>query len=155
MKKLDENKVSPLLSRGDFTRGIPFYGTKGDFNFTVGRSSFTPGISVKQVAMTNMSVNGDPGYTDFDQALNKIKFYFKAGDRVRGISINSHIKNENGKVVVGKLHKVKPDYSNNTIRVWIRDPKTLKTQEVYVESIERIYESSSNWALTFSQFINS
>lgn len=154
MKEINENKISPLLSRGDFTRGIPFYGTKGDFNFTVGRSTFTPGISIKQTALTNMSVNGDPGFTDFDQAMNKLKYYFKPGDRIRGIAVNSHLDHENGKTVVGKLYKIKPDYTNNSIKVWIKDPKTLQIQEVYIESIERIYESGYR-ALSFTQFINS
>jgi hypothetical protein len=57
-------------------------------------------------------------------------------------------------MAVGKLHKIQPDYSNNTIRAWIKNPKTLELQEVYIESIERIYESAHR-ALTFSQFINS
>lgn len=153
MSNLNENRISPLVSRGDFTRGIPFYGTKGDFNFTTGRSKFTPGISVKQVPLTDMSVKGDPGFTDFDMSINKLKMFFKPGDRIRGIAVNSLIDSENGRMVVGKLYKVSPDYSDNSIKVWIKNPKTLEIQEVYPESIEKIYES--NRAMTFSQFINS
>ena len=58
MEKLNENRISPLVNRGDFTRGIPFYGSKGDFNFTIGRSQFTPGISIKQATLTDLSHNG-------------------------------------------------------------------------------------------------
>jgi len=155
MKKLDENRISPLVSRGDFTRGIPFYGTKGDFNFTAGRSTFTPGISISQVPLTDMSVKGDPGFSEFDMSLSKLKLFFKPGDRVRGTVINSQFENENGKVVVGKLHKIQPNYSNNTVRCWIKNPKTLKIEEVYVQTIEKMYESSPFKALSFSQFINS
>lgn len=151
MKKLDENYG--YATRGDFTRGIPFYGIKGDFNFTVGRSKFTPGISIKQVPLSDLSVKGDPGFSDFDLSVNKIKTYFRPGQRIRGILVNSQLESENGKMVVGKLHKVQPDYSSQNIRVWIKDPKTLEVKEVYPETIERIYESHR--ALSFEQFINS
>lgn len=154
MKRINENHISPMVNRGDFTRGIPFYGTKGDFNFTVGRSKFTPGISVSQVPLTDMSRHGDPGLSDFDMSMNKLKFYFKPGDRVRGVLVNSQLENENGKVVVGKLHKIVPDYTNNSIRAWIKNPKTLETQEIYVETLERLFESN-NRAMSFDQFINS
>lgn len=153
MKKIDENSISPMVSRGDFTRGIPFYGIKGDFNFTTGRSKFTPGISVKQVPLTDLSVKGDAGFSEFDLKLNRIKLFFKPGDRIRGIIVNSFLDSENGRYAVGKVHKILPDYSDNTIKIWIKNPKTLEIQEVYVDSIEKIYESYR--ALTFSQFINS
>lgn len=153
MENLNENRISPLVNRGDFTRGIPFYGTKGDFNFTMGRSQFTPGISIKQTLLTDLSRKGDPGTTPFDQNISTLKTFFKPGDRVRGILVNSQLDEDNGKMVVGKLYKIKPDYSNNSIRAWIKNPKTLKLQEIYVESLERVYESHR--ALSFSQFINS
>ena len=152
MQKVEENSISPLMSRGDFTRGIPFYGTKGDFNFTAGRSQFTPGISIKQVPFVDLSVRGDAGFSDLDLMMSRLRNFFKAGDRIRGIELNSHLGKDSHRYVVGKLHKIKPDYSNDTIRVWVRDPKTLKVTEVYVESIERLYETR---ALTFDQFINS
>lgn len=154
MKKIEENAYSPRMSRGDFTRGIPFYGTKGDFNFTLGRSKFTPGISISQKPLVDMSVKGDPGFSDLDTSISKLKYYFKPGDRVRGVIVNSMLDHENGKTAVGKLHKVQPDYSNNSIRAWIKNPKTLEIQEIYPETLERIYEAA-NRALTFSQFINS
>ena len=141
------------MSRGDFTRVIPFYVTKGDFNFTAGRSQFTPGISVKQVPFVDMSVKGDTGFSDLDIMISRLRHFFKAGDRIRGIELNSHLGKDNVKYVVGKLHKIKPDFSNDTIRVWVKNPKTLQITEVYFESIERLYES--NRALTFTQFINS
>lgn len=151
MKEVNENYS--YATRGDFTRGIPFYGTKGDFNFTVGRSKFTPGISVKQVPLSDLSVKGDPGYSDLDISVNKLKTYYRPGHRVRGILVNSQLESENGKMVVGRLHKIQPDYSNQNIRVWITDPKTLEIKEIYPETIERVYES--NRALSFDQFINS
>lgn len=154
MKELNENRLSPMTTRGDFTRSIPFYGAQGDFNFTVSRSQFTPGISIKNAPLTDMSIKGDPGYSELDMKLTKLKFYFKPGDRVRGIRVNSMLDGSNGKVIVGKLLKIVPNYSNDSIRVWVKNPKTLKTEEIYIDSIERIYESSHR-ALSFSQFIGS
>lgn len=153
MKKINENSISPMVSRGDFTNGLPFYGSKGDFNFTVGRSKFTPGISIKSTPLTDMSVKGDPGFSDFDISVNKLRHYFKPGDRVRGIAVNSQLEKEGGRLAFGKIHKISTSYGDTAIRIWIKDPKTLAIQEIYPESIERIYESFR--ALTFSQFINS
>lgn len=153
--RLNEWSSMNAMTSGNFAKGLPFYGTKGDFNFTAGKSQFTPGISVTQVPLTDMSVNGDPGYSQFDLAVNKLKFYFKPGDRVRGTIVNSQIDSENGKVIVGKLHKIVPDYSNSSIRAWIKNPSTLESIEIYVDTIERIYETSSIKALCFSQFIDS
>ena len=155
MEKLNENRISPLVNRGDFTRGLPFYGPQGDFNFTMGRSQFTPGVSIKQTPLTDLSIKGDSGFTDFDNSLSQIKRYFKPGDRIRGIIINSQLDSENGRIAVGKLYKILPDYSNNSIKVLIKNPKTLELHEVYPESIERIYESQNHRALSFTQFINS
>ena len=155
MEKLNENRISPLVNRGDFTRGLPFYGPQGDFNFTMGRSQFTPGVSIKQTPLTDLSIKGDPGFSEFDLGISNLKRYFKPGDRIRGIIVNSQLDSEKGRVAVGKLHKITSDYSTNSIQIWIKNPKTLELQEVYPESIERIYESSTHRALSFAQFINS
>jgi len=155
LERLNEWSAMNAMTTGNFAKGLPFYGTKGDFNFTVGRSQFTPGISVKQVPLTDMSIKGDPGYSPFDLALSKVKMYFKPGDRVRGIIVNSQTKNKNGRVTVGKLQKIEPDYANGIIRAWVMDPKTLKSVEIYIDTIERIYERAATRALNFSEFINS
>ena len=153
MKKINENMGS-MTNRGDFTRNIPFYGPKGDFNFSLGRSRFTPGISVKQVHMTDMSHSGDAGFSEFDRELSRIKHFFKPGDRIRGTLVNSQLESEEGKTIVGKLSKILPDQANNSIRAYIKNPKNLKVQEVYIESIERLHESNHR-ALSFEQFIGS
>jgi hypothetical protein len=155
MERIDEFNAMGSMSTGDFAKGLPFYGTKGDFNFTVGRSQFTPGVSVKQIPLTDMSVKGDPGQSSFDIAISKLRIYFKPGDRVRGTIINSKTISENGRVTIGKLHKIEPNYATGNIRCWVQNPKTLETVEIYVDTIERIYESTNAKALTFSQFINS
>jgi len=155
MERIDEFHSGAGMPSKDFGRGLPFYGTKGDFNFTVGRSQFTPGVSIKQTPLTDMSIKGDPGLSPFDLEISKLRFYYKPGDRVRGTIVNSQITSENGRVIVGKLDKIVPNYSTNTIRAWVKNPSTLESTEIYVDSIERIYESVSSRALSFSQFINS
>lgn len=155
MKAVNEFYTGAAMPSKDFARGLPFYGTKGDFNFTTGKSQFTPGVSISQRPLTDLSIKGDPGISSFELTISKLRTYFKPGDRVRGIIVNSKINSENGKIVVGKLEKIKPDYANNIIRAWIKNPSTLKSTEIYVDTIERIYESSSIKAMTFSQFINS
>jgi hypothetical protein len=152
MKKLNENFNASAMSRGNFANGLPFYGSKGDFNFTSGKSQFTPGISVKQVPLTDMSVKGDTGYSELDMMVGRLRQNYKPGDRIRGVIINSQVSSDRGKVIVGKLHKLLPNYMTGEIRAWVKDPKTLKLTEVYVDTIEKLYE---NRALSFSQFINS
>ena len=142
-----------MATRGDFTKGLPFYGSSGDFNFSLGRSKFSPGISIKQISFVDLSVKGDPGFSEFDNNMNKLKYYFKPGDRVRGTLVNSLLTTEYGKTVVGKLFKIKANHSTKTIQAWIKNPKNLKVEEIYIESLERIYES--RLALTFSDFIGS
>lgn len=156
IERLNEwTSAASMTKGGNFAKNLPFYGAGGDFNFTVSRSQFTPGISISQAPLTDMSIKGDPGYTPFDLQVSKLKFYYKPGDRVRGKIVNSTISSENGKMMVGKLHKIVPDYSNNSIRAWIKNPSTLESVEIYVDTIERIYESNSEKALSFSKFINS
>ena len=110
-KKIHESLAPGMVNRGDFTRGIPFYGTKGDFNFTLGRSQFTPGISIKQAPLTDMSRDGDPGFTPMDNMLSRVRRFFKPGDRVRGVKVNSLLRGE-PKTAVGKVVKIQPNYSN-------------------------------------------
>ena len=83
--------------------------------------------------------------------MGTLRTFFKPGDRIRGIVINSHASGK-PKTIIGKLYKLIPNYANETVRVWVTDPRTLKITEVYVDTIERMYESR---ALTFEQFINS
>lgn len=152
MSKLNENFTMAAMSRGNFANGLPFYGSKGDFNFTSGKSQFTPGISIKQVPLTDMSVKGDTGFSELDLLVGKLRSNYKPGDRVRGIVVNSQLNSERGKVVIGKLFRILPNYNTGEVRVWIKDPRTLKLTEVYIDTVERIYEHA---VMTFASFINS
>ncbi len=135
-------------------KGLPFYGQKGDFNFVTGRSQFTPGVSIKLLPLSDMSRKGDTGVSEFDRNVNIIKYHYKPGDRVRGVLVNSQINNKNGKTVVGRLSEVKVNRRDNTIKIFIKDPSTLEKSEIYIDTMERLYESK-NRILSFSQFINS
>lgn len=149
-----ENSALGHFQNRDYMRGMPYYGQKGDFNFTVGRSKFTPGVSIKQVPLSDMSRHGDPGISEFDQNVNKIRHWYQPGDLVRGVLVNSQLKSENGKVIIGRLKNVKVDRRNHTIQIFVIDPQTRKVQEIYVDTMERIFESN-NRALSFSEFLNS
>ena len=157
MNTINENNGGAMTAfqNRDSMRGLPFYGQKGDFNFVTGKSQFTPGVSIKLLPLSDMSRNGDPGISEFDQNVNTIKSYYRPGDRVRGTLLNSHIGSKNSRTVVGKLSKIEINRRNHTIRVFIKDPETLEVQEIYVDTMERLYESKSNMALTFLEFINS
>ena len=155
MPKINEGTGSvTAFQNRDNMKGLPFYGAKGDFNFTSGRSQFTPGISIKLLPLSDMSVHGDPGISEFDSQISIIKKFFKLGDRVRGKIVNSFIDNEEGRSTVGKLEKLKIDRRNHKITAFVQDPETLETTEIYVDTMERITEAR-NMAMSFSQFINS
>jgi hypothetical protein len=157
MSKINENMTPAITAfqNRDYMRGIPFYGEKGDFNFVVGKSKFTPGVSIKSLPLSDMSRKGDPGIGDFDRSVSLIKHYYKPGDRVRGILVNSHLKSDEGRMVVGKLNRVEINRRDNTIKVFIKNPETLEIQEIYVDTMERLYESRIGMALSFSEFIGS
>tara|TARA_B100000963_G_scaffold176268_1_gene153299 strand:- start:6152 stop:6649 length:498 start_codon:yes stop_codon:yes gene_type:complete len=141
----ENNIVMTYAQHSDFTRGLPFYGEKGDFNFVMGRSQFTPGISIKILPLSDLSRNADVGITEFQQYVNTINNMFKPGDRIRGIEMNSMLNedDEEGTQVVGKFDKIKVDYENKQIRAFVKDPSTLKSTEVYPGTMERLMESAS------------
>jgi hypothetical protein len=154
MKAVNENSGFTGFQQRDQMRGLPFTGQSGDFSFVMGRSQFTPGISIKQLPLSDLSVDADVGISEFENNVNIIKHYFRPGMRVRGILVNSHLDSKNGRVVIGKLDKVNINRRDNTVKIYIKDPETLETQEIYVDSMERIYESKYR-ALNFSEFIGS
>ena len=146
MDILLENSVMNFSQHRNFTNGLPFYGEKGDFNFVMGRSQFTPGISIKSLPLTDLSVNGDVGISEFKGYVNTIKKVFKPGDRIRGIKINTMLKeDDDGELVVGKFDKMEIDYENQMVRTYVKDPSTLKTSEIYTDTMERIYENNNSF----------
>ena len=80
---------------------------------------------------------------------------FKRGSRISGVKVNSTFatKDKNPQVVIGNFESLKIDKQTKTIRAFIRDPKTLKTIEVYPETLNRLNESKSHLAKTFLEFV--
>lgn len=154
MKDVNEARGFNSFQQRDHMRGLPFTGQSGDFNFVTGRSQFTPGISIKQLPLSDLSRNSDVGTTEFDNNINIIQHYFRPGMRVRGMLVNSQLKSKNGRIVIGKLDKIEINRRDHTIKVYIKDPETLDSQEIYVDSMERLYESKYR-AFSFSEFISS
>lgn len=143
-KIFEDNIVMTAAQHRNFAQGLPFYGEKGDFNFVMGRSQFTPGISIKQLPLADLSVNGDVGVSDLTQYVNLLRKMFKPGDRVRAMKMNSMLKeDDDGEIVVGKFDNMKIEYDTKRVRAYIKDPKTLKQSEIYPETLERIFESYS------------
>ncbi len=139
----ENNIVMTRAQHQDFTRGLPFYGEKGDFNFVMGRSQFTPGISVKILPLSDLSRNAEVGISEFQQYVNTINNMFKPGDRIRGVEMNSLLKkDDDGDQVVGRFENIKIDYQNKQIRAFLKDPLTLKKKEVYPDTMERVMENS-------------
>lgn len=154
MSNINESASITAFQNRDNMRGLPFYGQKGDFNFVTGRSQFTPGVSVKLLPLTDLSRKGNVSISKFDHMVGVLRYYFKPGDRVRGKIVNSFLDSEEGRVAIGKLEKIDIDRRNNTITVLIKDPETLETTEIYLDSMERIMESRY-FAKSFDQFIGS
>jgi len=157
----ENNIVMTYAQHRSFQAGLPFYGTKGDFNFVMGKSQFTPGISIKQLPLKDLSINVEAGFSDFDGYINTLRRMFKPGDRVRGIEMNSLLKeDDDGKQIVGKFDNIKIDYDNEQIRAFVKNPETLKKMEVYPDTMERLFENKShrkvnNECITsFKTFIN-
>lgn len=139
-----ENMVMTYSQHRNFAKGLPFYGEKGDFNFVMGRSQFTPGISIKILPLSDLSRNAEAGISEFRQYVNTINNMFKPGDRIRGIEMNSMLNNDDGEQVVGRFNNIEVDYKNQQIRAFIKDPATLVKTEVYPNTMERLMESKSN-----------
>tara|TARA_R110000751_G_scaffold100550_1_gene194466 strand:- start:284 stop:781 length:498 start_codon:yes stop_codon:yes gene_type:complete len=140
----ENNVVMTYAQHRSFQKGIPFYGQSGDFNFVMGKSQFTPGISIKLLPLADLSLNVEAGFSEFDMYINTLKKMFKPGDRVRGVKMNSMVKeDDDGKQVVGKFQDIKIDYSNKQIRAFLTNPSTLEKTEVYPDTMERLYENKS------------
>lgn len=141
----ENNAVMTYSQHRNFQKGLPFQGSSGDMNFVMGKSQFTPGISIKILPLADLSLNKESGFSEFDNYINTLKRMFKPGDRVRGIEMNSMVKeDDDGKQVVGKFQDIKIDYSNKQIRAFLKNPKTLKQTEVYPDTMERLFENKSN-----------
>lgn len=147
----------PILTFGQrqqAMRGLPFYG-KGDFNFIASQNDFSTGISIKVLPLSDLSKPEIINVDEFEQEVKALGAMFKKGARIGGIIVNSTFKNEKGnpETVIGKFDSFKIDRKHKTIRAFIQNPKTLKSVEVYPETLSRLTESKVHVAKTFIDFL--
>ena len=149
--------MGPVLTFGQrqqALKGLPFYG-KSDFNFVASRSNFSGGIAIKVLPLSDLSRAQTVNIDDFDREIKHLNQAFKSGSRISGIKVNSPFKGKkgDGESVIGKFESFKIDKPNQTIRAFIRDPKSMKLVEVYPETLTRLTESTSHVAKTFLDFV--
>lgn len=147
----------PVLTFGQrqqAMKGLPFYG-KGDFNFVVSRSQFSPGIAISVLPLSDLSRPQVVDINEFDQDIKALNNAFRKGSRLSGVIVNSTFTNKKHEPeqVIGKFESFKVDQKQKTIRAFIRDPKSMKIVEVYPETLTRLTESKSHLAKTFLDFV--
>ena len=147
----------PIMSFGQrqqALQGLPFYG-KSDFNFAAAKSPFSNGISIKILPLSDLSRVTPMNIDSFDNEINKLSQQFKRGSRISGVQVNSTFTNQKKEptVIIGKFESLKIDKDTQTIRAFIRDPRTLKVFEVYPETLSRLTESKHHRAKTFLEFL--
>jgi hypothetical protein len=149
--------MTPVLTFGQrqqAMQGLPFYG-KADFNFVASKSPFSNGIAIKLLPLSDLSRPAQVEIDEFEEEIKAMNRQFKRGSRISGVKVNSTFatKDKNPQVVIGNFESLKIDKQTKTIRAFIRDPKTLKTIEVYPETLNRLNESKSHLAKTFLEFV--
>ena len=147
----------PVMSFGQrqqAMQGLPFYG-RSDFNFAAAKSPFSNGISIKILPLSDLSKASPINIDEFDVEINRLNQQFKRGSRISGVKVNSTFTNpkKEPSVVFGNFESLKIDKVTQTIRAFIRDPKSLKIIEVYPATLNRLIESRNNKAKTFLEFL--
>lgn len=135
-------------------QGLPFYG-RSDFNFAASRSPYSNGIAIKILPLADLSRVAPVNVDSFADEINKLSQMFKKGSRISGVKVNSVFTNEKSQptVVFGIFDSLKIDRPTQTIRAFIRDPKTRKLIEVYPQTLNRLTESRNHRAKTFLEFL--
>lgn len=135
-------------------QGLPFYG-RSDFNFAASKSPYSNGISIKILPLADLSRVAPVNVDSFDDEINKLNQMFKKGSRISGVKVNSVFTNEKSQptVVFGIFDSLKIDRKSQTIRAFIRDPKSMRLIEVYPQTLSRLTESKNHRAKTFLEFL--
>lgn len=147
----------PIMSFGQRQQalnGLPFYG-RSDFNFAAAKSPYSNGISIKILPLSDLSRVAPVNIDSFVNDVNDLNKQFKRGSRISGVKVNSTFTNKKKEptVVFGKFEKFEIDKKTQTVRAFVRDPKTLKLVEVYPSTLNRLTESKNNRAKTFLEFL--
>lgn len=135
-------------------QGLPFYG-RSDFNFAAAKSPFSNGISIKILPLSDLSRVATVNIDSFGDEVNRLSQQFQRGSRISGVKVNSTFTNSQKEpvVIIGKFESLRIDRKTQTIRAFIRDPKSLKIVEVYPETLNRLTESNHYRAKTFLEFL--
>ena len=135
-------------------QGLPFYG-RSDFNFAASRSPYSNGIAIKILPLADLSRVAPVNVDSFADEINKLSQMFKKGSRISGVKVNSVFTNEKSQptVVFGIFDSLKIDRKSQTIRAFIRDPKSMKLIEVYPQTLSRLTEAKNHRAKTFLEFL--
>jgi hypothetical protein len=135
-------------------QGLPFYG-RSDFNFAAAKSPFSNGISIKILPLSDLSRVATVNIDSFGDEVNRLSQQFQKGSRISGVKVNSTFTNRQKEptVIIGKFESLRIDRPTQTIRAFIRDPKSMKIVEVYPETLNRLTESKNYKAKTFLEFL--
>jgi hypothetical protein len=149
--------AAPVMTFGQRQQamtGLPFYG-KADFNFVASKSPFSNGIAIKLLPLSDLSRVSPVKIDEFEKEVQEMTQHFRKGLRTSGIKVNSTFTSpkKEPEIIIGRFESFKVDKDTKTIRAFIRDPKTLKTVEIYPESLNRLNESKSHHAKTFLDFV--
>jgi hypothetical protein len=149
--------AKPIMTFGQRQQamvGLPFYG-KADFNFVASKSPFSNGIAIKILPLSDLSRVSPIKTDEFEKEVKEMIQMFRKGTRTSGIKVNSTFisSKKEPEIVIGRFENFKIDKNSKTIRAFIRDARTLKTVEIYPESLNRLNESKTHLAKTFLEFV--
>ena len=129
----------------DFYDRIPYFGTNS-LDVIARRGIFTTPISIRLIALRDMSRPQHNTFDDFDELVYNVRTNLFKGDKVHATKV---VENKD---IVGMVHDINYDYSNRNVRIFVRDD-TNDVHEVYPQSIcrEMTIRESLVSVLTVSQ----
>lgn len=147
--------MRPVMSYGQknsFTSSIPFQG-RGDFGFVASQSNFTPGITIKLLPLSDLSLPQEVETSEFDQLINDLNDQFRPGKRLSGVEVNTQHQKGGSNKVFGRFIGFQLDRKHQVIRAFIRDSQSNKKVEVYPSSLMSVNEATDHHTKTFMQFL--
>lgn len=147
--------MRPVMSYGQknsFISQIPFQG-RGEMGFVASQSNFTPGITIKILPLSDLSLPQQVEVSEFDQLINDLNNQFRPGRRLSGVEVNSQHQKGGSHKIFGRFVGFELDRKHQVIRAFIRDSVSNQKVEVYPASLMTVNESSSHHTKTFMQFL--
>lgn len=147
--------MRPVMSYGQknsFISQIPFQG-RGEMGFVASQSNFTPGITIKILPLSDLSLPQEVEISEFDQLVNDLNNQFRPGKRLSGVEVNTQHQKGGSNKVFGRFIGFELDRKHQVIRAFIRDSVSNQKVEVYPASLMTVNESASHHTKTFMQFL--